>query len=1103
MSDDPIEPANPEEDKADQPVIKRPNKVAVARVQAPVNEPSPEERRFDAFVIGVAEVVAQASPLAPFLTDLLEWMKRHRRLAALTNHIARQARMEPLAFNDATDVLRLWRVSLPLDRWRSEGLRFSYRTHYAVAGDFSVELLAEPTTLPADLDAVTAAYVMCERVLEAAFSNATVMVSVSRVLLTSSEDRALAILGALTSAAEELDEARPILSWRIERAKASWTLMPFAHKVSKTGRASSGARVLVTPLVNDYDMLPQDELAVARANQPLAAVYALRGHPRVSFVEEPKKFYRVVDASVVLTTVALNASPLHHDTASKNDLVIEMSLASIPLNDPRCLVSESFAVAVDDAAATIYAARLSAVEHRAVKLLLQRRVVLPAASATRLVEAMVPLESALQVEHAPALRGEFREASDQLIARFVLEGGAYSLLVLIEPLGAGVAVQPGRGPLQFSRTLDGARVYTARQPDHEKEVALKLWDKLGLTFIDEFAERALSVERALELLRRLRDLEHVRVEWPTAGAPRFASFGALSQLAVKQGKRTDWLDLDGYVRADGESVNLALVLDAVREQKKFVQIAPDRWLHIEDQLRGELQAFDAARAMTTHGGTRVGVALALEQLEKAGAEVDLGKDLRQLIAKLQNARDKEHRLPKGLGAELRPYQLQGFHWFMQLSDWGIGGVLADDMGLGKTVQAIALLLARNKLGAHLVVAPTSVCFNWIAEFGKFAPTLKVGLADQLRDESLDVVVVSYHWLVRNIEAIEAREFATVIFDEAQALKNPQAQRTMMARRVRAAQRFALSGTPIENRLGELWSLFRVVAPGLLGSEESFRDRFAAPIELHNDVEARAGLGRIIAPFVLRRKKEVVATELPSKTVIDVPVELGAEELALYQTLRVAKVEAVLVGKNALTAQQRSIALLAALTELRLAANHPRFADADTQLESSKLTELLRLVQSLKDNGHRALVFSQFTSFLSLVCEELTRAGVTFQYLDGSTPAAERGERIRAFESGEGDVFVLSLKAGGTGVNLTSADYVIILDPWWNPAVEDQAIGRSHRMGQTKPVTVYRLFSKQTIEEKIIAMQAGKRELAESVLENASSAPKSMTPDDLLALLKEV
>jgi SNF2 family DNA or RNA helicase len=339
-----------------------------------------------------------------------------------------------------------------------------------------------------------------------------------------------------------------------------------------------------------------------------------------------------------------------------------------------------------------------------------------------------------------------------------------------------------------------------------------------------------------------------------------------------------------------------------------------------------------------------------------------------------------------------------------------------------------------------------------------------------------------------------------VVDEAQALKNPSTRRARAARQLNAGFRIALSGTPLENHLGELWSVFTIVFPGLLGSWEQFRERFASRIERSQDPEASMALSRVLRPFLLRRTKQEVARELPPRTEIQVPVALSEEEWNLYEDARLAAVAELSRQGKGLRNEQQRFQVLAALTRLRLLASHPKLYDSQSAIASSKMRRLLELLEELRSEGHRALVFSQFTSHLALVREELDRVGFTYQYLDGSTPAGARAERIQAFQDGEGELFLISLKAGGTGINLTGADYVIHLDPWWNPAVEDQATDRAHRIGQTRPVTVYRLIARGTIEEQILSLHADKRALVAGVLEGTDAAAR-LTTRDLLALLE--
>ncbi|MCA2976852.1 MAG: DEAD/DEAH box helicase [Myxococcaceae bacterium] len=468
---------------------------------------------------------------------------------------------------------------------------------------------------------------------------------------------------------------------------------------------------------------------------------------------------------------------------------------------------------------------------------------------------------------------------------------------------------------------------------------------------------------------------------------------------------------------------------------------------------------------------------------------------RALMERLSSVREQRFPVPAGLTTPLRPYQGEGYEWLCRLSQWCTGAVLADDMGLGKTLQALALLLARADQGPALVVAPSSLLHTWKAEAARHAPGLDVRLFESNRAlralPSGSVTVVSWTRFAREAERFCGVRFSTVVFDEAHAMKNAGTQRAQAAHRLEAGFRVALSGTPIENHVGELWSLFRAVVPLLLGSQEAFDARFGKGTK-----EAHRHLATLIRPFILRRTKGAVAKDLPARTDIELLVSLSEEERALYDDVRMAAVAKL----GEMTTETKRFEVLAALTRLRLAACHPRLVDAGWKGPTTKLDRLVELLGQLRDAGHKVLVFSQFTKHLSLVQRALRAERVTFSYLDGQVAPAERQRRVEAFQTGRGgDVFLISLKAGGTGLTLTAADYVIHLDPWWNPAVEDQASDRAHRIGQTKPVTVYRLIAEGTVEQQILALHHDKRELADALLEGTDVAG-ALTAAQLMALL---
>ncbi|MBI5542465.1 MAG: DEAD/DEAH box helicase, partial [Deltaproteobacteria bacterium] len=395
--------------------------------------------------------------------------------------------------------------------------------------------------------------------------------------------------------------------------------------------------------------------------------------------------------------------------------------------------------------------------------------------------------------------------------------------------------------------------------------------------------------------------------------------------------------------------------------------------------------------------------------------------------------------------------------------------------------------------------------NWVREAQRFAPQLRPILYRETDREATlaalgpnDLLITSYGLVVRHAAQLAEKRFATLVLDEAQAVKNAATRRSRAIRDLNADWRVALTGTPLENHLGELWSLFRVLTPGLLGSWDSFRERFVNPIERQKSAERLKALGRVARPFILRRTKAEVAPELPARTEIRNLVSLSEAERRTYDDARLAAI-AQLAGQTG-DEQNKRFETLAAITRLRQLACHPKLYDPYSKLPSSKLSRLLELVEELKDSDHRALIFSQFTSHLALVREALDARSVRYLYLDGQTPEAERVKRVDAFQAGKADLFLISLKAGGTGLNLTAADYVVHLDPWWNPAVEDQATDRAHRIGQTRPVTVYRLISKGTIEEAILALHEDKRDLVAGVLDGAGTSAK-LSNDELLALIR--
>ena len=585
----------------------------------------------------------------------------------------------------------------------------------------------------------------------------------------------------------------------------------------------------------------------------------------------------------------------------------------------------------------------------------------------------------------------------------------------------------------------------------------------------------------------------------------------------------DWLSLRLNFESEGVAVTQEELARCLAEGRKYVRLADGTFARLDPQKVREV-LLRQAEILATGGGN--GGRLPLSQagrVEDLLAQVgrsSVSGDTRELFHKLRDIDEiKAARKPRNLRAQLRPYQEQGFHWLWFLHEIGSGGVLADDMGLGKTVQALALLLAvksedakiegKRKQFKVLIVAPTSVVTNWLREMDKFAPSLRHALwhgaerkerQDELEDA--DVVVTSYALLRRDEELLKEIDWRYVILDEAQQIKNPLSATARAAKRLRSDRRLALSGTPIENRLSEIWSIFDFVSPGLLGPLDKFEDRYSRPIDGGDKVAAER-LRATIHPFILRRTKAEVARDLPEKIETDQFCELTGEQAALYGAV-LKEVRAQVMGEVERQGLARShIQILAGLTRLRQAACDPRLLGLPREFgdeDSGKLVALRELVQTSIEGGHKVLVFSQFVSMLTLVRAAMDEDKVEYEYLDGSTK--DRAERVENFQSDDGPpVFLISLKAGGSGLNLTAADTVIHFDPWWNPAVEDQATDRAHRIGQTKVVTTYRLIAKGTIEEKILELAEKKRELVGAVLSEDVGGAKKLTKGDLEDLFK--
>ena len=725
------------------------------------------------------------------------------------------------------------------------------------------------------------------------------------------------------------------------------------------------------------------------------------------------------------------------------------------------------------------------------------------------------------------------EPDQRLYINVQPSNGGLQMECHVQPLGEqGPSLLPGNGNSMVVSQIDGKRLSTQRKLKNEQTAFDQLLTACPLfTYMSDHVLQLDDLDEALQCLEQLhliqdankdtenkdtenkktKNLPTIIVQWPKGKAFKLSSPVNNEQMKVSVKQQKDWFALEGELQVNaGEVMALKDLLVLMQgSPSRFIPLGDNKFLALTEQLKQQLMDISGV----TNDGAFHSLAAPVVDDAIQGMRLTSNKAWKDQMARLKASFSLEPKIPPTLQADLRDYQKDGYAWASRLAHWGGGACLADDMGLGKTLQALAVILARAAQGPTLVLAPTSVCFNWQDEALRFAPTLSVKLLGagnkaargKLLDEAgpFDVIVCSYGLLQTEGKRLTAINWHTVVADEAQAIKNPQAKRSQMAMKLTSDFSMITTGTPIENNLTELWSLFNFINPGLLGNKKSFDERFASVIENADKGDSKAkeasqALRKLISPFILRRLKTDVLTELPSRTEINLHVELSEEEKVFYEALRQTAVEKMLASDD--KAGHKRIKVLAEIMKLRRACCHPSLVVEGSPIAGSKLKVFDGLIDELILGGHKALVFSQFVGHLAIMREHLTNKGISFQYLDGSTSAPKRKKAVNAFQAGEGDLFLISLKAGGAGLNLTAADYVIHMDPWWNPAVEDQASDRAHRMGQTRPVTIYRLITQNTIEDKIVALHQQKRDLANSLLEGTDSSG-NINYDDMMNLLR--
>lgn len=817
-----------------------------------------------------------------------------------------------------------------------------------------------------------------------------------------------------------------------------------------------------------------------------------------------KRLFLSVDGSVVETPLALDEDePFEMEIALLADGTEQLTLTArarrgderIALEDCDALLEGGFVVA---------RGKLSRIDWRGAwawvaELVRDDDLRLPADEAKRALEVLAKAPGRPLVD-APGFVAELK-ATPRGVLRLMRDlerGKAVLAQMLFEYEGERLPRRGGRDV--FLRGHELVRI----ERDTVLEAALLArFDALGGRLRTRDAQGNDALVDATELPRLVSTL--VAEGWIVEAEGEALRAPTRSSVSVRSG--IDWFDVEARLDFDGAFVEMPELLRALRERDHFVRLSnggrgvlPEKWL---SSLRFAAAMSEDGEALRVPKGRAWLLDAWLAEQESPDVDAEF---VRVRSALMHGVTPKAADAPPGFQGELRPYQREGLGWLRFLGEIGLGGCLADDMGLGKTVQVLALLLERRERarGPSIVVAPRSVLFNWQREAERFTPDLRVlvhhGIARSKKPEPLqdhDLVVTTYGTLRQDAALLGKIEFDCAILDEAQAIKNAKTISAKAVSLLKADLRLALTGTPVENHLGELFAIFGFLNPTLAKGSRPVQELLNGA---KDDFEVARFAARALKPFLLRRTKEEVLKELPAKTEQIVWCELEGREARAYDELKQRYRAELLERADEVGLERMQMNVLEALLRLRQASCHQGLIDPKLKGESSaKLDALFPMLDELREAGHKALVFSQFTSFLEIVRERLDAQGVPYEYLDGQT--RDRDERVARFqEDPKVPLFLVSLKAGGFGLNLTAADYVFLLDPWWNPAVERQAIDRTHRIGQTKPVTAYRLVARDTVEEKVLALQEKKRALADALFEGGSATLRDLSRADLEWLL---
>jgi SNF2 family DNA or RNA helicase len=937
--------------------------------------------------------------------------------------------------------------------------------------------------------------------------------------------RSLQALIYATSQETEAPQQTTRLVWMVAFEGKSLTISPKEQKMNPDGGMSKGRPISLSRLYQTNRMsylTSQDRricAAIKKTSNPEThgvtysfnmdkALVAMIGHPHLYLAESPL---------TPVEFVAGESELLVEERGENLHICFAHPITSDNINFHRETPTRVKIISINDNHRRI--AQITGKDGISVPMSASEQVL----TAIGNISSFMTVHSAIAADRSSRKTSNitFVDADSTIYMHLIPYGTGFRLEMFVKPfLEGGHYLKPGQGVENIMAEVNGKRLQTRRNLALEEEKARdieELCPILDLAIdMEQDNDREWHLYDPDDCLQALMELQSIRdkvvIEWPEGEKLSITHKVSLENLNLKiRTNRQNWFAMSGQLTLDqGQVIELKELLTKFKSSPgRFVEIADGQFVALTQEFKKRLEdltLYSEGRIDDEKNEVLVHPLAAL-QLEKVAnlATTDADGGWKDQIQKIRDAQNFKPEIPSTLQAELRVYQREGYEWLARLAHWGVGGCLADDMGLGKTIQSLAIILKVAVDGPCLVVAPTSVSTNWQSEVTRFTPTINIKvLSGKDRENDIkalgkfDLLITTYTLLQQESELLSAVKWQTVILDEAQAIKNSATKRSQAAMSLNAKFKLITTGTPIENHLGELWNLFHFINPGLLGSLNSFNERFAVPIERYQDREAKLKLKKLIRPFILRRIKSQVLEELPSRTEVTLDVEMSLEEAHFYEALRQNAIDMLESGRDK---KGRHLQILTEIMKLRQACCNPRLLDSNTTIESSKLRVFASVIEELLASRHKALVFSQFIGHLSIIRQYLDKKGISYQYLDGSTSSKQRKIRVDAFQAGQGDLFLISLKAGGLGLNLTAADYVIHMDPWWNPAIEDQASDRAHRIGQTRPVTIYRLVCKNTIEEKIVKLHQEKRDLAGSLLEGSDISAK-MTSEDLLDLIKD-